>query len=113
MFPNGETVIRRIWTPGEDDGYGSQGPPTWREEEWSGVAVAPAGSVERLANGSVTVSTALTIYDRSARTVAAQDEFIVRGRTYQVDADASGPWIHPWSGRLMGGTVVLKAASGG
>ena len=111
-FPRGETVTRHVFTPGEDDGYGP-GPGTFADESWAGVAFAPAGAVEQLADGSSRVIATATLYDPLARPVDPRDEFTVRGVRYGVDAEASGAWRNPFTGWTPGGTVALKAVSGG
>lgn len=112
MFKHGEAVTRHVWAEGVDDGYGT-GPGGFTDEPWTNVGFAPAGSTERLADGSTRVITTATLYDPLARPVTAQDEFTVRGRRYTVDADASGLWRSPFTGWSPGGTVALKAVSGG
>lgn len=117
-FRHGETVTRHPWQVGTDDGYGSTPGGFGTDELWDagkgeGIAYAPAGSTETLADGSTRVTTRATLYDPLARSVGPRDQFTVRGRRYAVDADASGPWIHPMTGWTPGGTIALKAVGGG
>lgn len=117
-FAHGETVTRHVYTPGAEDEYGGNLPPSWRAEVWDaakgeGVAYAPAGATETLAGGDTRLTVSATLYDPLARPVGPRDEFTVRGRRFAVDADASGPWINPWTGWAPGSTVALKAVSGG
>ena len=111
-FPHGEVVTRHVFTQGEDDGYGP-GPGVFEDEVWSGVAYAPAGATEQLADGSTRVIATATLYDPLARPVDPRDEFTVRGVRFMVDASASGVWHNPFTGWTPGGTVSLKAVSGG
>lgn len=111
-FPNGESVVRHVYAAGVDDGYGT-GPGSFEDEVWTGVAYAPAGATEQLADGSTRVIATATLYDPLARPVDPLDEFTVRGVRFMVDASASGVWRSPFTGWQPGGTISLKAVSGG
>lgn len=116
-FPHGESVTRHPWVIGEDDGYGASegfGPDElWDASKGEGIAYAPAGSTATLADGSTRVNTRATLYDPLARPVGPRDRFTARGRLFAVDADGSGPWVNPMTGWTPGGTVALKAVTGG
>ena len=108
----GESVTRHVYVPGVDDGYG-EALPSFEDEVWTGVAFAPGSSSEPLRGGSTRVVTSATLYDPLSRPVDPLDQFTVRGRRYMVDGDASGAWVNPFTGWTPGGTVSLKAVSGG
>lgn len=112
MFEHGEQVIHHRYTVGEPDGFG-QVESGFVDEVWAGVAFAPGSSDEPQRGGSTRVTTSATLYDPLSRPVDSLDQFTVRGRRYQVDGDASGAWVNPFTGRAPGGTVTLKAVSGG
>lgn len=112
MSDFGEAVVRHPWVTGEDDGYGAT-EGFGDDETWHGVGFAPGASSEPQRGGSTRVTTSATLYDPQARPVDARDQFTVRGRRYMVDADASGAWINPFTGSTFGGTITLKAVSGG
>lgn len=117
MSSYGETVIHHRLVEGEEDGYG-QREISWVDETWDaavgqGAAFAPGTSSEPQRGGSTRVTTSATLYDPLARSVDPRDQFTVRGRRYSVDADASGAWINPFTGWQPGGTITLKAVTGG
>lgn len=113
-FAHGETVTRHVYSEsgGEDDGYG-QADPDFTDEVWANVGFAPGLSDEPIAGGSTRTTAMATLYDPLSRPVDARDEFTVRGVRYMVDGDASGVWRSPFTGWSPGGTVTLKAVSGG
>jgi hypothetical protein len=112
-FPHGETVtVRRLVTVPDDSGFG-QDYQEWQEETWSGVAFAPAGSTETLADGSTRVEVRATLYDPLGRVPGVRDQIVARGVTYAVNGEASGMWRNPWTGWDAGSTVSLEAVTGG
>lgn len=112
MFSHAESVVRHAYSPGKPDDYG-QVTLGYIDEMWSGVAFAPGRSDEPFRSGGTRMETTATLYDPAGRPVHPLDEFTVRGVRYQVDGDAAGVWVNPFTGWAPGSTIALKRVTGG
>ncbi len=95
-FPLGEAVTQHKRTVGTRDADGNE---TWTDTDkrYANVAVYPRVSVE-LVQGQDTNIIGLTAVFMPPITVAATDEFTVRGDRWAVDG-LPGQYVSPFSGR--------------
>jgi hypothetical protein len=106
-YPFGETVIHLDGTaPITQDDLGNDVRTFPVKATYTGIAVWPRGGNE-LTQGQDLVTVGLTISIPDDVTVDAQDRFIVRGETFEVQGDPQ-PYRSPLTGRRPGSPVALQ-----
>lgn len=109
MFPHGEQLTWRRFSPAAEDDYGNIIPGDYVDEELTG-AFAPESTQGQ--DSDYRVVSDAKIYLRATIPFSSRDRFIVRGVEYAAIGDSAGGWKNPFTGFVPGQEILLRRVTG-
>jgi len=116
VFPAGETVVLVSRRVAGRDAYGNDVYEDTHVEVsgcavWPGFAIQGADTSMEATGLRQTTVTGLTVFMPADVVVRSTDRVMLRGRTWEVDAEPA-VWRSPFTGRVPGQQIVLKEVLG-
>lgn len=112
MFEHGDQVVWHRYTEGGVDEHGDPAPGAFENVELAGVGYAPESTVEPRDGASQRVVSEAKLYLSVPIDYGARDEFTVRGVRFEVEGDAAGGWVNPFTGWSAGQEILLRRVTG-
>jgi hypothetical protein len=112
MFDHGDQVLWHRFTGSGVDQYGDPAPIGFEDVELTGVGFAPESTVEPRDGASQRVVSEAKLYLSEPIDYSSQDEFTVRGVRFEVEGDAAGGWMNPFTGWSAGQEILLRRVTG-